>query len=143
MSDIEKFALFAFEEEDVDPVDDTDEFHIKEPGTVTFFVYAKESSGKILFEVDDYSGCAFWAKEGTGLDWWIEDIVDLSACKVGCHYTVEGMSVDFTQGEWGFTDDTEDWYYDTLTVRWKVWERLYFVFRNRYFDLKERLIGHD
>ena len=66
------------------------------------------------FEVLDYdndSAC-FWAQEGIGLDYLVEDIIGLPDDQ-GC-YIVHGITVSFTRGDGWMTDDDEVWNWERI-----------------------------
>ena len=100
------------------------------PGEITFLVLTNHVShqhrwpwrlwrkGKHhrTFEVEilDCEGCADWAAEGMGHDYWIQEYVDLVPLKIGGIYTVYGMEVHFSRGDGWTTDDDEEWDYEGI-----------------------------
>jgi hypothetical protein len=57
-------------------------------------------------EVLYLDGCAAIIEEGTGIAYWLDGHVDLEQPGV---YVIEGITGRFIKGDWGFTDDDEEW----------------------------------
>jgi hypothetical protein len=57
-----------------------------------------------VLDYDSDSG-VFWINEGTGFDYWL-DGCDFPGPGV---YVIEGIKGTYIRGEWGFTDDEEEW----------------------------------
>lgn len=64
-------------------------------------------------EVLDYDGNSsiHWLNEGLGADYWLKEILELDEPGF---YVVEGVSGCYIRGEWGFTDDDEEWDLDHI-----------------------------
>lgn len=52
----------------------------------------------------DAETSVFWINEGAGFEYWFDTYVDL---ELPGTYVFEGVT-----GEWGHTDDDEEWYFD-------------------------------
>lgn len=129
---IAECSLLSYVDDDDEPYPD-DPFSVNEPGSVTFVVLNKyrehhepytTSTGEVLgkpyvthhveYEVQDYSGCACWAQEGTGLEYWLDQHIEPDELRVGGTYTVHGMRVTFFRGDGWEVDDDEEWEFDRL-----------------------------
>lgn len=55
----------------------------------------------------------FWITEGLGLDYFVKNFVE-HPFEDGKWYTIEGIHGMYIRGDWGFTDDDEEWYYDSV-----------------------------
>jgi hypothetical protein len=71
------------------------------------------------WEIDRYSydgdASTFWLNEGIGIDYWINCMV-LDAIPGPGIWTFEGVVGHYYKGDWGFTDDDEEWDYDTIRL---------------------------
>jgi len=103
-----------------------DPFSIREPGTVIFEVVTNHQppAGLPTIEVRvlDYWGCASWANEGGGLDFFLVSwyaVVDKHMPE-GSVWRIDEMEVSFTRGDGWTTDDDEDWEfnYPRLCAPW-------------------------
>jgi hypothetical protein len=68
----------------------------------------KDNGYKHEYEVHDFdpdSG-VFWIREGVGFDYWLNDMCDFPAPGF---YVIEGIRGSYIKGDWGFTDDDEEW----------------------------------
>lgn len=54
----------------------------------------------------DDDSCVFWINEGVGFDWWLEEHFDV---ELPGWYVLEGVVGHYIKGDWGFTDDDEEW----------------------------------
>lgn len=52
----------------------------------------------------------FWLNEGMGIEYFLDDVVDLELPGV---YVLEGVAGAYYKGTWGFEDDDEEWWFDT------------------------------
>ena len=67
------------------------------------------------WEIDRYSydGSAFWINEGMGIDYFINDYIGDDIPGPGI-WTIEHIHGEYIKGDWGFTDDDEDWYWGDI-----------------------------
>lgn len=84
-----------------------------EVGSITVEILGKIDISyhpKWEWEIDRYSydGSAFWINEGMGIDYFINGFVGDDIPHEGI-WTIEGIVGHYYKGEWGFTDDDEDW----------------------------------
>lgn len=101
-------------------------FQIGTPGSILFTVTNKwtEKVGvppsrynpegyrvykRLEFEEVEHDGCASWAQEGVGIDFWLQERIDYDAVRLGGTYLVHGMQVTFYRGDGWTTDDDEEW----------------------------------
>lgn len=64
------------------------------------------------YEVLDHSGCTYWIAEGTGIDYWLNANIEFP--KEGGVFVLEGITGRYIKGEWGFTDDDEEFTYESM-----------------------------
>lgn len=78
--------------------------HIEGPGDGSCYC------GKYELTVYDYDGdsAVMWLNEGLGIDYWINEEVDIW---IPGWYVIEDVHGYYYRGTWGFDDDTEEWYY--------------------------------
>ena len=93
------------------------------PGRLLIRVYDtnEEPSDGINWEytVIDYDGDSsiFWLNEHGMFDWYLEDI---DFTEPGAYY-FEKVVGYYTKGDWGFTEDEEEWKFsDPIRVPWKT-----------------------
>lgn len=85
-------------------------------GNIDFFVIQKDP---FEIEVIDSSGCAGGLQETCGIEWWLEDSIyihkdpDIRLWE-GVTYRIDGLTVDFTQGDGWTTDDDAEYYFDDI-----------------------------
>jgi hypothetical protein len=62
------------------------------------------------WEIDRYTyeGSAFWINEGMGMDYFINDYIREDIPGAGI-WTIDDIKGTYFKGEWGFTDDDEEW----------------------------------
>jgi hypothetical protein len=68
---------------------------------------------RFYYEVLDYDGdsCVFFIQEGTGFEYWLDDYLDIEQPGI---YVIEGITGSYIRGEWGFTDDDEEWDFESV-----------------------------
>jgi hypothetical protein len=57
-------------------------------------------------------GSTFWISEGMGIDYWV-DLHQGDIPHEGI-WVFEGVHGEYIRGEWGFTDDDEEWEFDCV-----------------------------
>lgn len=87
----------------------------KDPGRILFEIYhiyrcgdQPTSHTRYEIEVHDYdSGSSvMWLQEGQGIDYWLQDVIDLEGTGF---YVVEGVTGTYYRGDGWSTDDDEEW----------------------------------
>lgn len=62
----------------------------------------------------DHDSSVFWIYEGVDFEFWFDqyccDIEELGV------YVVEGVCGEYIRGEWGFTDDDEEWEFESIRL---------------------------
>ena len=61
---------------------------------------------RMMAEVLDHDGCAFWIQEGEGFDYWLDNVDEL---EVPGYYVIEGIVGTYHRGDWWTTDDYVVW----------------------------------
>jgi hypothetical protein len=79
------------------------------PGSILVEVFGEGEDRE--FEVQDWdeNTSVFWISEGAGFDWWLEQHVEFPAPGL---YLIENIRGEYIRGEWGYSEDEENWYYD-------------------------------
>lgn len=85
------------------------------PGRILFVRYLDETYDDFEVLDHDCDSACFWAAEGVGLNYLLEDIISLPT-EPG-HFIVHGVTVDFIRGDGWYTDDDDRW-------NWKRIEKL-------------------
>jgi len=55
----------------------------------------------------------FWISEGMGFDYWFDQYIDKFPADEGT-FVIEGVKGEYVRGEWGVTDDDEEWEYASI-----------------------------
>jgi hypothetical protein len=88
--------------------------HWNGDGTIEFYV-SQNAPGVFEIEVLDYDGCAGGMQETIGIEYYISEIWNLQdRVREGVTYELQNVTVQWTRGEWGFTDDDVE--YDFLDI---------------------------
>lgn len=66
-------------------------------------------------EVMDYdpNTSVFYINAGVGFDYWIDQHIEFPSLDEG-YYVIEGITGEYINGEWGFTDDDEEWSFTSM-----------------------------
>lgn len=59
----------------------------------------------------DSDSSVFWICEGTGIDYWLDEHAEFT--EPG-HYVIEGITGEYIKGEWGHTEDEEEWSFTSM-----------------------------
>lgn len=101
---------------EITPIESADDYELpsyNDVGYICVEIIGKQVSwnGNEEWEIGDYthSGSAFWIQEGVGIDYFINDIADLPEIDSPGIWLIEGITGSYIKGEWGFTDDDEEW----------------------------------
>jgi hypothetical protein len=57
-------------------------------------------------EVHYHDGSTYWINEGMGFDYWFFEHIEFPRSG---WYMITGITGTYIRGDWGFTDDDEDW----------------------------------
>lgn len=89
---------------------------IKKPGTILFEILSVDPNpgfhgDRYEIDVHDYDSdnSVFWITEGVGIEYWIEQHVDL---ELPGFYVLEGIAGSWIKGDGYTTDDDEAWTFD-------------------------------
>lgn len=83
-----------------------------DPGRILVEIIAVSGERRPLYryelEVLDYDAdsSVFWVNEGGGFEYWFDENIDL---ELPGFYVIEGVTGTYIRGEWGYTDDYEEW----------------------------------
>lgn len=55
--------------------------------------------------------CIMWINEGMGIEYWLEQYTEI---QTPGWYVIEGIQGAYIKGEWGLTDDDEEWEYENI-----------------------------
>lgn len=75
-------------------------------------------SGTLVDEMEviwhDSSASTFWIKENTGCDYWMREAFRPRDFGAPGYWVIEGITGEYIKGEWGFTDDEEEFEYKSI-----------------------------
>lgn len=99
---------------------EADRQHWNGDGAIEFYVY-QNTPNVFEIEVLDYDGCAGGMQETIGIEYYITEIWDLQdRVQEGVTYELQNVSVEWTRGEWGFTDDDVDYDFLDIVTKFKL-----------------------
>jgi hypothetical protein len=59
----------------------------------------------------DYDTSVFYIGEGMGMEYWLDEHIEFPAPG---HYVIEGIKGEYIKGDWGFTEDDEEWEFASI-----------------------------
>jgi hypothetical protein len=68
----------------------------------------------------DGDSSVYWLNEGIGFEYFYDAVVDfyvpafIPPNEADAYFVIEGITGSYTRGEWGFTDDDEEWEYTNI-----------------------------
>ena len=65
-----------------------------------------------MYEVIEATGCTFWISEGVGYEYWLKEYCEFPSSGA---YKIGNIKGRYIRGDWGFTDDDEEWEYESIT----------------------------
>lgn len=84
-----------------------------DPGRILVLV-----SGTLVDEMEvmwsDSSGSTMWMEEGMGCGYWVKEVFRPMDFGAPGYFIIEGITGTYTKGEWGFTEDEEEWEYKSV-----------------------------
>ena len=102
---------------EITAIEDDDDYELpsyRDKGNITVEVVDKcDNYG---WAVDNYmcdmDASPFWVEEGMGTRYFVY----LHQHDIPCegYWTFEGVHGEYIKGDWGYTDDDEEWYYDRV-----------------------------
>jgi hypothetical protein len=106
--------FFTFLETDKEISEDSLPSYSK-PGCLLVEILGPSPTGvyKYEYEVHDHDSdsSVYWVNNGMGFDYWLDLYCEFPG--VG-FYVIEGIVGSYHRGEWGFSDDDEDWEYTII-----------------------------
>jgi hypothetical protein len=72
------------------------------------------TSYRFVIEESSYDpdSAAFWINEGVGIEFWADGHLDETHIPSPGWYVIYGIHGAYIKGEWGHTDDEEEWDFD-------------------------------
>jgi hypothetical protein len=59
----------------------------------------------------DADSSVYWISVGVDFDYWLDEHAEFT--EPG-HYVIEGITGEYIKGEWGYTDDDEEWSFTSM-----------------------------
>ena len=98
----------------VEPEEEYNPPSYSKKGWILVEILSIDDSGEFYskYEVNvlnyDHGSSVVWLQEGVGIDYFCNTYCEFPAIGI---YLIMGVHGEYIKGEWGFTDDDENWYF--------------------------------